>query len=206
MCSASGRAPIYSHLRSGYSVPGSHGMCRQGGHSTATDCRMRKASVQPGTKDPAGRAGLKPVLQGNALLPKKRPWIGQVTFHIRLRHVQTLPMAHILTCISLLHSWALRAPVSSLAPCTPPPSSTPSFGFSIPLVPDLALTQHPQGPWLPPGCAGKVSKEDRCSLPGFPLPNPSALSSVMGRAQLHPAPRAGDGSWAAVRGHESPST
>lgn len=72
--------------------------------------------------------------------------------------------------------------------------------FIIPLAPDLPLALHLRGPWLPPGCAGKVSKECR-SLPAFPLPNPSALSSITGRAQPHPAPRTGDGSWAAVGGH-----
>lgn len=67
-------------------------------------------------------------------------------------HGQTLAMAHTFTYSSSPHSQALRARGSSLALCAPHPSPTPSFRFSFPLVPDLPLSQHPQGslgaPWL----------------------------------------------------------
>lgn len=77
---------------------------------TDTDCRLGKASVRPGTKDPAGRAGLKPVLQGSTHIPEKGPWMGQLRFLVRLWRVQTLPMAHALT--------HLTAPLlSPLNPC-----------------------------------------------------------------------------------------
>lgn len=75
-----------------------------GGH---TPQLLTGDSVRHSTKDPAGRAGLKPVLQGSALLPKKGPWMGQLRFYIRLWHVQTLPMTLILTYVSLPHTRTL---------------------------------------------------------------------------------------------------